>query len=56
MDYKGQKIQVTMTFGIAESVPGYKIEHLIQQADDKLYYGKKHGKNQVVTTLEQKST
>ena len=56
VDFKGQKIQVTMTFGIAESVPGYKIEHLIQQADDKLYYGKKHGKNQVVTTLEQKST
>ena len=46
--YEGQAIQVTMTFGIAESIPGYKIEHLVQQADDKLYIGKKNGKNIVV--------
>ena len=52
--FEGKKIKVTMTFGIAESIPGYKIEHLIQQADDKLYYGKKHGKNQVVKKLEEK--
>ena len=51
--FDNQEIRVTMTFGIAESIPGYKIEHLIQQADDKLYYGKKHGKNQVVIKLEE---
>ncbi len=50
--FGGQDIRVTMTFGVAESIPGYRIEHLIQQADDKLYYGKKHGKNQVVLKLE----
>ena len=44
----GVDIQVTMTFGVAESIPGYRIEHLIQQADDKLYEGKKAGKNRVV--------
>lgn len=42
------EIRVTMTLGISESIPGYKLEHLIQQADDKLYIGKKNGKNQVV--------
>ncbi|MBR3307731.1 MAG: GGDEF domain-containing protein [Lachnospiraceae bacterium] len=46
--FEDKMIRITMTFGIAESIPGYRIEHLIQQADDKLYYGKKHGKNQVV--------
>lgn len=47
----GQKLSVTMTMGITESIPGYKIENLIQQADDKMYYGKKNGKNQVVISL-----
>ena len=46
--FEGQSIRVTMTFGLSESIPGYKIEQLIQQADDKLYDGKKNGKNQVV--------
>lgn len=49
--FNEQHIHITMTFGIAESIPGYRIEHLIQQADDKLYYGKKHGKNQVVAKI-----
>ena len=51
VNFEGKEIKVTMTFGIAESIPGYKIENLIQQADDKLYYGKKNGKNQVVANL-----
>ena len=49
--YEGSEIRVTMTFGVAESIPGYRVEHLIQQADDKLYFGKAHGKNQVVTDI-----
>ena len=49
--FNEQHIHITMTFGITESIPGYRIEHLIQQADDKLYYGKKHGKNQVVAKV-----
>ena len=44
-------VRVTMTFGAAESIPGFTIEHLIQQSDDKLYYGKRNGKNQVVSKL-----
>ncbi len=48
IDYKGQEIKVTMTFGLAEAIPGYKIEALIHQADDKLYIGKNSGKNTVI--------
>ncbi len=44
-----QQIKITMTFGISESIPGFKIESLIQQADEKLYEGKKSGKNCVVS-------
>ncbi|MBQ1733530.1 MAG: diguanylate cyclase, partial [Lachnospiraceae bacterium] len=51
VNHEGNQIHVSMTFGVAESIPGIKIEHLIQQADDRLYYGKKHGKNQVVTSI-----
>ena len=51
VNHEGNQIHVSMTFGVAESIPGYKIEHLIQQADNRLYYGKKHGKNQVVTSI-----
>lgn len=53
VDFQGQRIIITMTFGVTESMPGFRIENLIQQADDKLYYGKKHGKNQVVAYLKQ---
>ena len=44
-------VRVTMTFGAAESIPGFTIEHLIQQSDDRLYYGKRNGKNQIVSKL-----
>ncbi|MBR1472081.1 MAG: GGDEF domain-containing protein [Lachnospiraceae bacterium] len=53
--FEDKKISITMTFGIAESIPGYRIEHLVQQADDKLYYGKKHGKNQLVANLPEEN-
>lgn len=47
-NYEGQDIKVTMTFGVCESIPGYRIEDLVQQADEHLYTGKKSGKNIVV--------
>ncbi|MCQ2521500.1 MAG: GGDEF domain-containing protein [Lachnospiraceae bacterium] len=46
--YKDQEIKVTMTFGLAEAIPGYKVDALIHQADDKLYIGKNSGKNTVI--------
>lgn len=48
VEHGGQAMRVTMTFGVAQAKPGDRIEHLIQQADNRLYYGKGHGKNQVV--------
>lgn len=41
-------IRITMTFGVAEYIPGLSITKLISIADDNLYKGKSEGKNQVV--------
>lgn len=46
--YEGKDIPLTMTFGVSESIPGYRVEELVQQADEHLYTGKKSGKNIVV--------
>ncbi|MBP3718812.1 MAG: GGDEF domain-containing protein [Eubacterium sp.] len=45
---KENKINVTMTFGLAEW--GFKsdLDDVIKEADDKLYHGKENGRNQVV--------
>lgn len=47
--YNLQTIHVTMTFGIAYYDENPKHEKLITIADDRLYYGKRHGKDQVVS-------
>lgn len=46
--YQGQDVGVTMTFGLAFCQEQSKTEKLITLADDRLYYGKNHGKNAVV--------
>jgi len=43
------EIRVTMTFGIALVGPYGEIHEAMEEADSKLYYGKNHGRNQVVT-------
>lgn len=43
------EINITMTFGISESIPGYSIDKLIEIADENLYKGKTSGKNKVVS-------
>ena len=48
---EGFDIKITMTFGLVEGAPD-KIEHLIELADEKLYYGKQNGRNRVVKTIE----
>ena len=45
---EGCKVQVTMTFGTASSDEGKDIKDVIKEADDRLYYGKQHGKDCVV--------
>ena len=49
VNYEGQTVKVTMTFGVAQAEINYRIEDLIQLADNRLYYGKEHGRNQVVS-------
>lgn len=43
------ELSVTMTLGVAEYIEGRTIRSIIDEADEHLYYGKNHGKNQVVS-------
>lgn len=45
---KESEIRVSVTMGIAQYEARKTIRDMIDEADEKLYYGKKHGKNQVV--------
>lgn len=47
--YGESEIQVTMTFGIAESEPAESYEKVVKRADEKLYLGKNGGRDQIVT-------
>lgn len=49
-------VSVTMTFGIAEYSPGLPLNKLVSTADNRLYYGKRHGKNQVVNAIPDEQT
>ena len=42
------EIKVTMTFGLTEFGITSSIDSVIKEADEKLYYGKTNGRNQVV--------
>lgn len=46
--YQGQKVAVTITVGMSHYQAGQTLDHWIQDADDKLYDGKKGGKNRVI--------
>jgi len=41
-------IKVTMTFGIVEATEQDDIDQILMRADEKLYYGKASGRNQIV--------
>ena len=51
--YGAETIRVTMTIGLVEGSPDTELEELIRQADEKLYYGKEHGRDQLVVTMDQ---
>ena len=53
VEYEGDQIKFTMTLGISTYAPGYSLENLLTQADENLYYGKEHGRNQVVSKRPQ---
>ncbi len=46
-------LNITMTFGIADSLEAENVDKLLVIADKRLYYGKNHGKNQVVTSMNE---
>ena len=45
--FQNEKVKVTMTFGVVEGSDDL-LDHIIADADKKLYYGKNNGRNQVV--------
>ncbi len=52
VNYKYQTIRVTMTIGLVEGTPEGDLEEMIKQADERLYYGKEHGRDQLVVTMD----
>lgn len=50
IEYKEQTMQVTMTWGISRYRQNDTIESVLKRADERLYYGKANGKNQVVAS------
>ena len=51
----GQRIHCSITIGVALHQEGDRVDHTITHADNNLYYGKRNGKNRVVSDLELKT-
>lgn len=47
--YQGQLIKITMSLGVVDGSVSQDHGELLRQADARLYYGKMHGRNQVVS-------
>lgn len=47
--YDGHQIHITMTFGLTEGRAGLSLSDQIEIADQRMYRGKQHGKNQIVS-------
>ncbi|MCR5419042.1 MAG: GGDEF domain-containing protein [Lachnospiraceae bacterium] len=48
VEYEGNEVQVTMTFGLTEYDFSGNFDENVQEADERLYYGKNHGRDQIV--------
>ena len=51
--FDGNQFHVTMTFGMVCD-PSRDLKDLLKEADDRLYYGKNHGRNQIVAGCEER--
>lgn len=47
-EYEGERLSITMTFGIATHRKGESLEACINRADTALYHGKERGRNRVM--------
>ena len=47
--HNNNSVRVSMTFGVTQAEIGYRIEQIIQSADNRMYYGKQNGKNRVIS-------
>lgn len=52
IEYNDNIIAITMTFGIAAGNEAKNVEGLFNVADARLYWGKEHGRNQIVRDTE----
>ena len=50
--HMGTEIRATLTIGLAEYKKKQTVRAMIEEADRNMYYGKQHGKNQVVTSYD----
>ncbi len=53
VEYGEEILHVTMTYGIVQADVNSTIEASVKAADDFLYYGKTHGRNQIVSPMSQ---
>ena len=49
IEFNGTVIDVTMTFGLVSGSEEKTTDALFKIADNRLYIGKEHGRNQIVT-------
>lgn len=48
MFYDGKEVSITMTFGVTQGDSSKKEHIIIKEADDRLYVGKKTGRNRII--------
>ncbi len=54
INYRGEvEVSVTTTIGVTGFDPKLDLQAMMDDVDKKLYYGKRHGKNQVVSQLQE---
>ncbi|MBP5281502.1 MAG: hypothetical protein J6Z22_03290 [Lachnospiraceae bacterium] len=49
--WEKESIPVTVTIGVSKREDGQSMDAWIQNADEKLYFGKNHGKNVVISDI-----
>ena len=52
---EGYEIKITMTMGVSAGTSG-DVEAIVESADAKLYYGKEHGRNQIVAEIPEEDS